>query len=338
MRSRSKLQQLKRKGIKSPRPIAKTSIWDRVEPEKDFMERKIQGVQTRAAIGRISRSAQMTSMERESESVRENPNDNENTKTEVVLVDLADDSSEEEDERKYPPTLIDILEHFDYDTGEQALDLQIKDVTTISVKKARELRKEFPNLQGENNVLDSIIHPRADVSSLSSHSAAARRLMRSMPNIDDKILRNLIGRASDAHTEIVKHLSEHKSQISNVDMITPPGSPRPSTSSKSYCPRNERRPVRRTGNESGTNKTAIVPPQATRETIIVTSEEDQSESSDDGLYINPRRDDRGISNQMPNEQGVEDGADEVDQNTDDSDENVLFLSSPSEDNWGNDEA
>ena len=39
-----------------------------------------------------------------------------------------------------------------------------------------------------------------------------------------------------------------------------------------------------------------------------------------------------------NEQGAGDEADEIDQNTDDSDENVLFLSSPSEDNWGNDEA
>ena len=214
----------------------KRTIWERVEPVEAFLERKTQGkIIKKATSNEVPESTVMK--KKESKLVRLSDNKS-NTKPEIPLVDIADESSEEEDERKYPWKLIDILEHYDFATGEEALDFPFKDVTTLSVRRAKELKRQNPHLQGENNVLDSILEPRADVSSLSSHSAAARRLARSMPNIEDKVLQKLVGRASDAHLGIVKHLSERRSQTENVEMITPPGSPKPSTS-RENCQRNE---------------------------------------------------------------------------------------------------
>ena len=158
-------------------------------------------------------------------------------------------------------------------------------------------------------------------------------------------------------TEIVKHLSEHKSQVSNVDMITPPGSPRPSTSSKSYRPKNERNPKGKTGNGKDINRweaenekevtnklvaiegpfiNTTVSPRAAREVLIVTSEEEYIESSDDDTYANPRNDDQANGSQMADEQKIENEADETIQNTNDSDDQVLILTSPTADGWGKD--
>ena len=187
-------------------------------------------------------------------------------------------------------------------------------------------------MQGENNVLDSIIDPRADVSSLSSHSAAARRLMRSMPNIDDKILQKLVGRASDAHLGIVKHLSERKSQISNVEMITPPGSPKP-PASRGDRKVKERRPVRNTGS-AGNNKrrVTLAPPPKAREVVIVTSEDEQYEPSKEYSYKDTEKNDDpdGIARCQPSvEQINKNEADELDRDSDDGDETTLDISSPS---------
>ena len=257
----------------------KKTIRERLEPMEAFLKRKTQGKTKKAVSNEPPISTQMKKKKESSSAQRKS-----NTKREIPLVNLSDESSGEEDERKYPPILFDILDHFDYATGEQALDFPFKDVTTISIRKARELRKKNPKLQGENNVLDSIIDPRADVSSLSSHSAAARRLMRSMPNIDDKILQRLVGRASDAHLEIVKHLSERKSQVSNVEMITPPGSPKPSTS-KSNHQTTERNPVRNTGDPGKNRRVTLAPPSKAREVVIVTSEDEQYESNEEYSYV-----------------------------------------------------
>ena len=355
MRSRSNLQQTKQKGKSNPKTKSKTSVWDRVEPEKEFMERKTSKTLTKKE--RSPKSMQTTSAEAGSSSTREPQNNNENTKMDITLVDLTNDSSSDEDERKYPPSLMDILDHFDYDTGEQALDLQIKDSTTLSVKKAKELRRKFPNLQAENNVLDCLIEPRADVTSLSSHAAAARRLMRSMVNIDDLALRKLIRKASDVHTEITKYLSEPKSQENNVNMITPPGSPRPSTSSKSYRPKNERHPLGRTGNgnstrklvaekeKEATNKLVAVDgpfldkttaPKVTREVIVVTSGVDYIESSDEESYASPQYDDQASGSQIVGERNIEDESNETGHDTNDGDEPVLVLNSPNAENWEDD--
>ena len=325
MRSHSKLKEMKRKRTKT--------IWERVEPEDAFMERKTRGRQTKATTSKSPESTQ--TKKEESKSVQRNLN----TKKEVVFVDIADESSEEEDERKYQPALFDILEHYDFATNEQALDFPIKDVTTLSVRRAIELRKENPNLQGENNVLDSILHPRADVSSISSHSAAARRLMRSMPNIDDKVLQKLVGRASDAHLGIVKHLSEKGPQVSNVEMITPPGSPRPSTSERD-CQRNERRPIRRMGNDGNTRKVTLASSTNTREVIVVTSEEEQNESDEDESHKDPWDNDRDrvAYCRLSDEQNNGDEAAGIDQDSDDDDETILYISSPSEADFDDEDA
>ena len=134
----------------------KRTIWERVEPVEAFLERKTQGNIKKAKvvknpmvkIGHDSPTPNETPQstlrkERKSKSVRNNSN----TKPEIPLVNIADESSEEEDDRKYPQTLIDILEHYDFATGEQALDFPFKDVTTISIRKARELRKKNPKLK-----------------------------------------------------------------------------------------------------------------------------------------------------------------------------------------------
>ena len=304
----------------------KKTIRERLEPMEAFLERKTQGKTKKAVSNEPPISTQMKKKKESSSAQRKS-----NTKREIPLVNLSDESSEEEDERKYPPILIDILEHYDFATGEQALDFPFKDVTTISIRKARELRKKNPKLQGENNVLDSIIDPRADVSSLSSHSAAARRLMRSMPNIDDKILQRLVGKASDAHLGIVKHLSERKSQVSNVEMITPPGSPKPSTSRRD-CQTKERHPVRNTGGAGNNRRVTLAPLSKAREVVIVTSEDEQYESSEEYSYVDTEENDDldRIAHCQPSvEQINKNEADELDRDSDDGDETTLDINSPS---------
>ena len=316
----------------------KRTIWERVESAEAFLERKTQGNIKKAKVAKNpmvkighgyptpNETSQSTlRKEKESKPVRNNSN----TKPEIPLVNIADESSEEEDDRKYPQTLIDILEHYDFATGEQALDFPFKDVTTISVRRAKELKRQNPHLQGENNVLDSILEPRADVSSLSSHSAAARRLARSMPNIEDKVLQKLVGRASDAHLGIVKHLSERRSQTENVEMITPPGSPKPSTSREDYQ-RNERRPVSKKGSVGRTRKVTIAPPISVREVVVVTSEDEQYKSSEDNSNRDPEND---VPDRPSMEQVNEDEADELDRDSDDGDETTLVITSASENDF-----
>ena len=307
----------------------KRTIWERVEPVEAFLERKTQGkIIKKATSNEVPESTVMK--KKESKLVRLSDNKS-NTKPEIPLVDIADESSEEEDERKYPWKLIDILEHYDFATGEEALDFPFKDVTTLSVRRAKELKRQNPHLQGENNVLDSILDPRADVSSLSSHSAAARRLARSMPNIDDKVLQKLVGRASDAHLGIVKHLSERRSQVNNVEMITPPGSPKPSTSRKD-SQRNEGHPVRKRGSAGNTRRVTIAPTPDVRDVVIVTSEDEQYESSEDNSHRDPENDDldRVAYCRATEEKVNGEETDELDQDSDDGDETTLVISSPSE--------
>ena len=163
-----------------------------------------------------------------------------------------------------------------------------------------------------------------------------------MPNIDDKVLQKLVGRASDAHLGIVKHLSESRSQVSNVEMITPPGSPKPSTS-KGDCQRNERHPIRKMGNDGNTRKVTIASPpntKNTREVVIVTSEEEQNESGEDESHKDPWNDDhdRVAYCRLSDEQNNGDEAEEIDQDSDDGDETVLFISSPSEADFDDEDA
>ena len=152
-----------------------------------------------------------------------------------------------------------------------------------------------------------------------------------MPNIDDKILKKLIGRASDAHVEIVKHLSERKSQVSNVEMITPPGSPKPSTS-KSNRQTEERHPVKNAGSAGNNRRVTLAPPSKAREVVIVTSEDEQYESSEEYSYVDTEENDnlnRIAHCQPPVEQISKNEADELDRDLDDGDETTLDISSPS---------
>ena len=304
----------------------KKPIKARLEPMETFLKRRSQEKIKKTVSDEPPISTQMKKKKEPSPAQLKT-----NNKREIPLVNLSDESSGEEDEHKYPPILIDILDHFDYATGEEALDFPFKDVTTISVRKAREIRKKNPKVQSENNVLDSIIHPRADVSSLSSHSAAARRLMRSMTNIDDKILKKLVGRASDAHAEIVKYLSERKSQISNVEMITPPGSPKPSTSKSNYQT-TERNPVRNTGDAGKNRRVTLAPPSKAREVVIVTSEDEQYETNEEYSYADAKEKhhlNRIAHSQPLAEQINEYEVDELNRDSDDVDETTLDINSPS---------
>ena len=152
-----------------------------------------------------------------------------------------------------------------------------------------------------------------------------------MPNIEDKVLQKLVGRASDAHLGIVKHLSERRSQTENVEMITPPGSPKPSTS-REDCQRNERRPVSKKGSVGRTRKVTIGPPTSVREVVVVTSEDEQYESSEDNSHKDPENDDLDrVAYCRASEEKVNgEEADELDQDPDDGDETTLVISSPSE--------
>ena len=162
--------------------------------------------------------------------------------------------------------MVDIIDHFDDETGEEALGMQIKDVTTLSIRKARSLQRRFNNnLKAENNVLDSINYPRADLSSISSHATAAKRLMRSMNNIDDEVLRKLIKKASRAHCNVVEYLSQEKSQKGNVEMITPAKTPGPSTSPRSRQQHSKSNPTktitRKLASARGNTRRVGMPPK-----------------------------------------------------------------------------
>ena len=349
MRSLSKSHRTNRKSEGRPKTKSKSDIWDRVESEKDFKERKnsteAAEEQARAPSGKGSGSRQTTVVKIGS-SIKKSQNATVASKMATPVIDLTNDSSSDDDEQKYPPSLIDVLEHFDHETGEEALGLQIKDTTTLSVKRAKELLSNFKNLKADNNVLDSIIHPRADVSSVSSHVAASRRLMRSMTNIDDEALRKLVGKASEAHTKIVDYLRREKSQKNNVDMITPPGSPGPSTSSKFFRPSNERnstenaerRPTK--GNGNANKLVAIEGPfvdiaassSMEREVLLVPDEE-YIESSDEEMENEPPITDEPSNNDQSTEI---DTCSNVPDPDDDEEEQVLLLDSPSQENWGED--
>ena len=130
-------------------------------------------------------------------------------------------------------------------------------------------------------------------------------------------------------------------------------SPRLDPRGPQHRPKNERHPKGKTGNGNSTNRLAAekgkevtnklvaiegpfinktVPPHATREVLIVTSEEDYIESSDEDTYANPPNDDQANGSQKANEQTTEKEADQ----TVDSDEQVLILTSPTADSWGKD--
>ena len=169
------------------------------------------------------------------------------SKTTPPTIDLTRDSSSEDgDKKKYSEPLIDIIDHFDEETGEEALDLQIKDSTTLSLKRAEEIQRTSRNrLKATDSALDAITEPRVVMSSISSHATTSKKLMKSMNHIDDEILRKLIGRAAGTHADIVNYLRQEKSQENNVEMITPPGSPRPSTSTAAPSTPSQKNPRRK---------------------------------------------------------------------------------------------
>ena len=161
MRSLSKSCRTNRKSEGRPKTKPKPDIWDRVESDKDFKERKNLNEaveeQARAPSGRGSGSTK-TTMVKIGSSIKKSQKATVASEIVTPVIDLTKDSSSEDDEQKYNESLVDILDHFDDETGEEALDLQIKDTTTLSVKRAKELQRNFKNnLKATNNVLDSII-------------------------------------------------------------------------------------------------------------------------------------------------------------------------------------
>ena len=107
--------------------------------------------------------------------------------------------------------------------------------------------------------------------------------------------------------------------------------PKPSTS-REDCQIKERHPVRNTGSAGSTRRVTIAPPPNAREVVIVTSEDDQYESSEDNSHEDPENDDLDrIAYCRPSEEQINgDKADELDQDSDDGDETTLVISSPSE--------
>ena len=249
---------------------------------------------------------------------------------------------------KYSESLIDIIEHFDDETSEEALDLPIKDSTTLSKKRAKEIQRSSKNnLKATNSVLDTIIEPRAELSSISSHATASRRLMRSMSHIDDEALKKLIGKAAEAHTDIVDYLRQEKSQRNNVDMITPPGSPRPSTSSKSLRTSSQKKLIENklraevkstTGNGNDNELVAVEGPfvdteaslSPQRKVLLVTEEVTEEEyltSSDEDMKNEP-----SITDQTNEKETCSNAPD-----PNDDEEQILLLDSPTMESWGTDE-
>ena len=78
----------------------------------------------------------------------------------------------------------------------------------------------------------------------------------------------------------------------------------------------------------------------TREVVIVTSEEEQNESGEDESHKDPWDDDRDRAAycRLSDDQNNGDEAEEIDQDSDDGDETVLFISSPSEADFDDEDA
>ena len=127
-------------------------------------------------------------------------------------------------------------------------------------------------------------------------------------------------------------LSERKSQVSNVEMITPPGSPKPPASRRD-CQVKERRPVRNTGSAGSNNRRiTLAPPSKAREVVIVTSEDEQYEPSEEYSHTDTGENDDldRIARCQPSVQQInKNEADELDRDSDDGDETTLDISSPS---------
>ena len=122
-------------------------------------------------------------------------------------------------------------------------------------------------------------------------------------------------------------------------MITPPGSPGPLTSSKFYQPSNRRNSAENAGNGNNNKLVAIEGPfvntvastNTEREVLIVT-EEEYIESSDDETKNEPSND-----AQMGDDQLDENETDQTVPDPDDSDDQVLLLDSPTANSWGEDD-
>ena len=112
-------------------------------------------------------------------------------------------------------------------------------------------------------------------------------------------------------------------------MITPPGSPKPSTS-RENCQRNERRPESKKGTVGRTRKVTIAPSKSVREVIVVASEDEQYKSSENNSNRNPEND---VPDQPFMEQINEGEADERDRESDDSDQTTLVITSASENDF-----
>ena len=209
MESLPKSRRTNRKSEECSDTKPKPNIRDRLETLDDFKKRYSKE-RVRAPSNKTSGSMNRTTV---STGAPTNPTSRlqstEIPKTTPPMVDLTgDSSSEDENIKKYSESLLDIMDHFDEGTGEEALDLQIKDTTTLSMKKAEEIQRISRNkLKATNSALDAIIEPRAVLSSISSHATATKNLMN---HIDDEILRKLIGKAARAHADIVNYLRQEK--------------------------------------------------------------------------------------------------------------------------------
>ena len=181
------------------------TIWNRVEPEEDFRKRRSHpGGSRREEGSKINHDSPSTSREaREKTEPTTNPS---KAAPVVDIVDLTKDSNEsssDEEKPKYPNSFADVMDHFDEATREEALNITIKDVATLSDRTATKLQwRHNNNLSAEDNVLDSINDPNVDISSLSSHVTVARKLMRSVDYIEDEELKKLVGKASKVHCDI----------------------------------------------------------------------------------------------------------------------------------------
>ena len=114
-------------------------------------------------------------------------------------------------------------------------------------------------------------------------------------------------------------------------MITPPGSPKPSTS-KSNHQTTERNPVRNTGDAGKNRRVTLAPPSKAREVVVVTSEDEQYETNEEYSYADAKERhhlNRIAHSQPLAEQVNEYEADELNRDSDDGDETTLDINSPS---------
>ena len=309
------------RGEKENRKSKSLTIWDRVEPEKNFRERRSNSERTMGDIEYEAGSRPSTSKSTEwssvfvpdtveqTEAMKEmqksiklmsqtesptrmtkgataNPNDNQEA---VEVVDLTNDSAEsssDENKPKYPKSFPDILAHFDQTTEEVVPGMHTKDVTTLSDKEATRLQWKYNNnLKAEDSALDSINNPRIEISSLSSHATAARKLMTSLDYIDDGELKKLVRKASEVHSDIVNHLNQRKSQDGNIKMFFPEQTPNPTTPPRETRQRSRENPNRNVPRKKVTAKGNIkrvgLPPKmkgrVRRITVIQSTSSDENE-------------------------------------------------------------